>query len=60
MTAEHFDGMMNQLVDKRPYTVFTIELHGGQRFEVEVRHVAQASHRERRGASPGSAENRLP
>lgn len=35
MTAENFDKTLNVLTDKRPFQVFTVELHGGQRFEVD-------------------------
>ena len=35
MTVENFHQEMNTLLDKRPYTVFTIELHGGKRFEID-------------------------
>jgi hypothetical protein len=35
MTAEHFDRVLNELADRKPFQVFTVELHGGQRFEVD-------------------------
>jgi hypothetical protein len=35
MTAEHFDGNLQVLVERRPFTMFTVELHGAQRFEVD-------------------------
>jgi hypothetical protein len=35
MTAEHFDEIFQVLVERRPFTMFTVELHGGQRFEVD-------------------------
>jgi len=35
MTAENFDRVLNGLADRRPFQVFTVELHGGQRFEVD-------------------------
>ena len=35
MTAENFDKALNSLAEKKPFTVFTVELHGGQRFEVD-------------------------
>ena len=35
MTEEHFDRIMTELQDKRPYQVFTIELNGGRRFEID-------------------------
>ncbi len=35
MTAQNFDEVLNGLRQRRPFQVFTIELHGGQRFEVD-------------------------
>lgn len=35
MTAENFDRVLNALRLRQPFTVFTVELHGGQRFEVD-------------------------
>jgi hypothetical protein len=35
MTAEHFDHVLGELQDQRPYQVFTIELNGGRRFEID-------------------------
>lgn len=35
MTAENFDNAMRVLTTRTPYEVFTIELNGGQRFEVD-------------------------
>ena len=35
MTAENFDQAMRVLVARNPYQVFTVELNGGQRFEVD-------------------------
>jgi hypothetical protein len=35
MTAENFDQMLTALRSLRPYHVFTVELNGGQRFEVD-------------------------
>ena len=35
MTAENFDGILQGLVQREPFHVFTAELHGGQRFEVD-------------------------
>ena len=34
MTAENFDRVLNGLADHKPFQVFTVELHGGERFEV--------------------------
>ena len=35
MTAENFDEVLNGLRRRQPFQVFTVELHGGQRFEVD-------------------------
>jgi hypothetical protein len=35
MTAENFDTVMNGLRLRQPFQVFTVELNGGQRFEVD-------------------------
>jgi hypothetical protein len=35
MTAENFDRVMQGLQQRQPFQVFTVELHGGQRFEVD-------------------------
>jgi hypothetical protein len=35
MTAENFDQLLAALTTKTPFTVFTVELHGGRRFEVD-------------------------
>lgn len=35
MTAEHFDGLLEALVQRQPFQVFTVELRGGKRFEVD-------------------------
>jgi hypothetical protein len=35
MTAENFDQMLTALRSLKPYRVFTVELNGGQRFEVD-------------------------
>lgn len=35
MTAEHFDQIITELRDKKPYHIFTVELNGGRRFEVD-------------------------
>ena len=34
MTADNFDAFLNTMLDRRPFAVFTVELHGGQRFEI--------------------------
>jgi hypothetical protein len=35
MTAENFDRILRGFAAKKPYQVFTVELLGGQRFEVD-------------------------
>lgn len=35
MTSENFDSILQAFYDRRPFQVFTVELHGGQRFEVD-------------------------
>jgi hypothetical protein len=35
MTAENFDRILRGLTDRTPFQVFTVELHGGHRFEVD-------------------------
>jgi hypothetical protein len=35
MTAENFDQVLDGLRRLRPFRVFTVELNGGQRFEVD-------------------------
>ncbi len=35
MTAENFDQVLTMLQRVQPYRVFTVELHGGERFEVD-------------------------
>jgi len=35
MTAENFDTVLETLRDLRPFRVFTVELTGGTRFEVD-------------------------
>jgi hypothetical protein len=35
MTADNFDRVLDALRQLQPYRVFTVELHGGRRFEVD-------------------------
>jgi hypothetical protein len=35
MTAENFDQVLNELMERRPFQIFTVELHGGRRFEID-------------------------
>lgn len=35
MTADNFERVLNSLADRKPFQVFTVELHGGERFEVD-------------------------
>jgi hypothetical protein len=35
MTADNFNTILETLSERRPFRVFTVELHGGRRFEVD-------------------------
>jgi len=35
MTAENFESVLQGLRQRQPFHVFTVELHGGQRFEID-------------------------
>jgi len=35
MTADNFDKLLVELRQRRPFRVFTVELHGGERFEID-------------------------
>jgi hypothetical protein len=35
MTAENFEAVLDALKQLQPFRVFTVELHGGRRFEVD-------------------------
>jgi hypothetical protein len=35
MTVENFDRVLEGLKQRTPFEVFTVELHGGRRFEVD-------------------------
>jgi hypothetical protein len=35
VTAENFDNVLQGLRERQPFHVFTVELHGGRRFEVD-------------------------
>ncbi len=35
MTSENFDKILRGLQERRPFRVFTVELHRGERFEVD-------------------------
>ncbi len=35
MTAENFDAVLRRLQEARPFRIFTVELNGGERFEVD-------------------------
>jgi hypothetical protein len=35
MTADNFGNVLEGLIRRQPYRVFTVELHGGQRFKVD-------------------------
>lgn len=38
MTLDNFETTLEAMMDRRPFTPVTIELHGGRRFEVDHRH----------------------
>jgi hypothetical protein len=35
MTAENFEHILQSLRQRQPFRVFTVELHGGRRFEID-------------------------
>jgi hypothetical protein len=35
MTADNFDRIFQELQQQRPFRVYTVELHGGRRFEID-------------------------
>ena len=35
MTVENFDVLLEEFRNAKPYRIFTVELHSGQRFEVD-------------------------
>lgn len=35
MTAENFDTALRTLLNRKPFQVFTVELNGGHRFEID-------------------------
>jgi hypothetical protein len=35
MTAEHFDQLIDTLLERRPFRPFTVEIQNGERFEVD-------------------------
>lgn len=35
MTSDHFDEILEGLAERTPFRVFTVELNGGRRFEVD-------------------------
>ena len=35
MTPENFDSLLASMISRRPFKPFTIELHGGTRFEID-------------------------
>jgi hypothetical protein len=35
MTAENFQNVLDSLKQRQPFHVFTVELHGGRRFEID-------------------------
>jgi hypothetical protein len=35
VTAENFDHLLEAMLSRDPFQIFTIELHGGRRFEID-------------------------
>src|SRR5207253_11423777 len=35
MTSENFDQILRTLIERAPFQIFTVELNGGKRFEVD-------------------------
>ncbi len=35
MTAENFDALLKGMLTRQPFRVFTVELNGGKRFEID-------------------------
>ncbi len=35
MTADHFEGILDAMTSRQPFQVFTLELHGGSRYEID-------------------------
>ncbi len=35
MTVENFQGLLQAFLSRRPFRVFTVELHNGNRFEID-------------------------
>ena len=35
MTSENFESVLEVLISRKPFRVFTVELHNGNRFEVD-------------------------
>ena len=53
MAPENFDSLLETMVSRRPFRPFTIELHGGDRFEID--HMGATSWRDGKAmfTSPG-------
>lgn len=43
MTAENFDEVFRAMLARRPFRVFTVQLHTGERFEID--HPTAVAHR---------------
>jgi hypothetical protein len=35
MTSENFENTLDELIERKPFRIFTVELHGGRRFEID-------------------------
>ena len=47
MTADNFDQVFQALRGRQPFQVFTVELNGGRRFEIEPQQVALVGQHQR-------------
>ncbi len=59
MTVEHFDNALEELLTRRPFQVFTVELNNGRRIEID--HIGAISFRDGRAVCllPGSITARF-
>ncbi len=35
MSEQHFEQVLEELLSRKPFKIFTVELHGGRRFEID-------------------------
>jgi hypothetical protein len=53
MTAENFDETLQTLMTRQPFRAFTVELHGGERFEIDSPRVAWSDGKAAAFVGPG-------